>query len=538
MNDATAAADAAYDVLIVGYGPVGALLANLLGRDGIRTAVLERDREVYRLPRALHFDHEVMRIFQSVGLAEAILPHTSAPSDYEFRNADRELLFRFNLGQEITSQGWRPDYIFHQPSLEAELRAGVTRYGCVDIFLEHEVIAVEEGDDAVEIAVRYRRDSSERRVRAAYVIGCDGANSVVRKRAGLELEDLAFDEPWLVVDAEIAKSKAELGLPEPMLQLCDPARPTTFITGTGPHIRWEFMLMPGESGEDMLRTARVKELIAAWTDPNEVDIIRTAVYVFHALVARRWNTRRVFLAGDSAHQTPPFLGQGMCAGMRDVANLAWRLGLALRGAATEAVFASYQQERSPHVRQLIEIAVGMGRIICSQDPEAARVRDASFLGRPEKDLEAPEFPWLMRGCLFDGASGPSAALTGKLGMQARVRGSDGSEGLLDDVIGPGFALLVNGVSEPKLTEAAARVLDAVDGEIAWIHPADTEIEAAAIPHPRRLLDLDGAYARWFLTHECDAVLVRPDHCIYGAASGPTAPSQLLESLGQHLARAE
>ena len=224
----------------------------------------------------------------------------------------------------------------------------------------------------------------------------------------------------------------------------------------------------------------------------------------------------------------------MCAGIRDVANLAWRLGLVLRGAASEGIFASYQRERSPHVRELIEIAVNMGRIICSQDPEAAKARDTSFLGQPEKELEAPEFPSLKQGCLFGEGNETSAGMAGKLGLQARVRGSDGSEGLLDDVIGPGFALLVNGASEPKLSRAAAQVLEAVDGEIAWISPADTEIEDAAIPQPRRLLDLDAAYTRWFADHEFDAVLVRPDHCIYGAAAGADAPSALLEDFGKQL----
>lgn len=528
------AESAAYDVLISGYGPVGALLATLLGRRGIRTAVFERDREVYRLPRAVHFDHEIMRVFQSVGLREEELPETAPILGYEFWTAERELLFRFPVGQETTQHGWRGDYMFHQPALETALRSKAESHPSVDVFLEHEVTALEERDDRVTLTVRDLRDGSTRKVRGAFVVGCDGANSNIRKFAGLTLEDLAFDEPWLVLDARIAKTPKELGLPIQPTQLCDPARPTTFVPVAGPYIRWEFMLRPGEDREEMVRPENLHRLLAEWTDPAELEILRTAIYDFHALIAERWNTPRVFIAGDAAHQMPPFLGQGMCAGMRDAANLGWKLALVLRGAATPAIFASYAMERSPHVHQIIDIAVNLGRIICTQDPDVAKGRDAQWLSRKDREIETPDFPSIEKGFLSSLAGVPNAELAGKPGLQARVRDGAGAAGLLDDLLGPGFALLVGGAEPPTLSAKARRLLDGIDGSVAWIQPKGAESSQGSAPGLRRFDDVDGRYAAWFERHGCDAVLVRPDHFVYGAGSGPEAASHLLEDLAEKL----
>ena len=512
MSESTTTADT-FDVAIVGYGPVGALLASLLGRDGVRTVVLERDREIYRLPRAVHFDHEIMRIFQSVGIAGELADNTAPLEGCDFLNADRHILFRFDLSQEITHQGWRQDYMFHQPGLEAVLRASVAKREGVVVRLEHEVTDVDEHANHVALAVRDTVGGASSTIRATYVVGCDGANSFVRKRAGLQLTDLQFDEPWLVVDATIDKPRRDLGLSGPMIQFCDPARPVTFVPVVGPHVRWEFMLRPGETKEEMLRPDRVEELISRWVDPHQVKVIRSAVYDFHALVAREWNTRRVFLAGDSAHQMPPFLGQGMCSGIRDAANLAWKLKLVLRGGAAESILATYQSERDPHVRSIIEIAIAMGRVICTQDPAAAAARDAELLSRPQREPPVPGMPGLGQGLLQAGAD-----LAGKLGLQARVRGPNGDPALLDDAVGPGFVLITT-ENPSSLREPARRVLAGTGTRLVIV---DTHS------------DIDGAYRAWLQRHGCDAVLVRPDHVIFGAAGGSDACSRLLEELGRQL----
>ena len=451
-----------------------------------------------------------MRVFQSFGLGEADLPQTAPILGYEFLNADREILFHFLLDQQTTSEGWSPDYMFHQPSLEARLRGAAARRESVRVHLEHEVVGLDERDDDVLLEVRDTESGATRPVQARYVVGCDGANSFVRKRVGLTLEDLEFDEPWLVVDATVTQPPTELGLPHCPTQLCDPARPVTFVPVAGPYVRWEFMLRPGE-GAEMRAPEKLRELVAAWIDPDEVEVIRSAVYDFHALVASRWNTRRVFLAGDSAHQTPPFLGQGLCAGVRDAANLAWKLERVLRGAARQELLDTYQSEREPQVRQVIGIAVGLGRVICTQDPEAAAARDAELMSRPDRAREAPPFPPIGPGFQLSGAP-----LAGARSLQAEVCDPSGERVRLDDLVGPGFGLLARGPQPPALDDEARRALERFGVRVLVVDEK---------------LDCDGAYARWLHEHACDAVLVRPDRAVFGGAAGPDAAAELLRALG-------
>lgn len=503
-----------FDVAIVGFGPVGALLANLLGQLGITTAVIERDREVYRLPRAVHFDHEIMRVFQSIGLSLDDIGDTAPVQGYEFHSGRRELLFRFDIDHGVTSQGWESDYMFHQPSLEARLRDMASDRESVSVYLDQDVVALDESSDHVDLVMQARDGGERRDLRATYVVGCDGANSFVRRQAGLELEDYGFDEPWLVVDAMSDLPASERGLPEYCLQLCDPKRPVTVIPVAGPYVRWEFMLKDGETAEEMLRPERVNELVAEWIEPSKVELIRTAVYDFHAVVAKQWNTKRVFLAGDSAHQMPPFLGQGMCSGMRDASNLGWKLAHVIGGRAAAKLLETYQPERDPHVRRMIELAISMGQVICTQDEAAAKARDEDFANRPDKGVGMPDLPGITEGLAL-----PGSALAGKLGLQGRVRAASGEVALLDDVVGTGMTVLTRGGTPTALRDGAAQVLKRVDGRLV---PIDTS------------MDVDGVYADWFDRNKCDAVLVRPDHQVFGAAQGESAASDLLEALGEQL----
>jgi len=512
------------DVAIVGFGPTGATLASLLGREGLTTVVVEREPEIHTLPRAVHFDHEVMRTFQALGLARKILPITGPVRGYEFRNARGQLLMSIDVQGQIASQGWRPDYMFHQPSLERVLRDAAVGRESVSVRLGRELVGLDEDDRGVTLTLRDVANGSTRTLRARYVVGCDGSASPTREIAGLEIEDLAFDEPWLVVDATVEGSVAELSLPEMPLQLCDPQRPTTFIPVAGPYIRWEFMLLPGE-GEEM--KDRVRELVAAWVDPDAIRVIRSAVYRFHALIGERWRTRRVLLAGDAVHQMPPFLGQGMCAGMRDAANLSWKLGLALRG-ESDALLDTYQQERAPHVRQVIGIAIDMGRIICTLDPQVAAARDAQMIGGAERPGSggAMRLPDLQQGFL---APEPRHSLTGSLGLQAQVRGVDGSEALLDDHVGPGFALLWNGPAAP-LSEKARSALARLGARQVSILAPGGAVENLPGGADVVVEDVEGSYERWFHTNDAAAVLVRPDFAVYGATAEAKEMSAMLEAI--------
>jgi 3-(3-hydroxy-phenyl)propionate hydroxylase len=386
-------APATVDVAIVGYGPVGAVLANLLGQAGLDVVVIEPALDVYHLPRAAHFDDEIMRVFQSIGLAEAVLPHTTPVLGMDFVTAGGEVLFGFSSEDRPQRHGWEVGYMFHQPGLERALRAGAERFPSVDVRLGHEVVGLDTGATgaggsgigpgsapgagAVELQVRAVATGAVEPVTARFVVGCDGARSFVRRSLGIGLDDQGFDQPWLVVDTML-RDDATCVLPERVLQICDPARPGTFVPMPGTHRRWELMSM-GETAEELLEPETIARLLKPWvTVGADVDIDRAAVYSFHALVATEWRRGRVLLAGDAAHQMPPFLGQGMCSGIRDASNLAWKLAMVLDGRADDTLLDSYQPEREPHVRAITELAVALGGILQTTDPEVAAARDEGF----------------------------------------------------------------------------------------------------------------------------------------------------------------
>jgi 3-(3-hydroxy-phenyl)propionate hydroxylase len=387
------------DVLIVGLGPVGAAMAALLAQQGVRTIAVERDTDIYPLPRAVHFDHEIMRLFQQLGIAEHMRRHSKALPVYEFRAADGAVLIRLDPAPE-TPSGWGSGYMFHQPTLELALRDLLAASPIADVRLGWRFDGLAQDADGTTANVTGPDGAAT--LRARYLIGCDGAWSPVREAIGGGLFDYGFDEPWLVIDVRAPRG---CRTPEINLHICDPARPTTCVlSGLGRH-RWEFMLLPGETPEAMLDDAVIAALIAPW-DCGPVEIERKAVYRFHGLVANRWRSGRVLLAGDSAHQTPPFAGQGLCSGLRDAANLSWKLAAVLGGRAGEALLDSYQLEREPHVRTMIELAIGMGRVVCTLDPAAAAARDAGMLAQQAAGapgLPPPRAAPFAAGCILPGS---------------------------------------------------------------------------------------------------------------------------------------
>ncbi len=521
--------DEAFDVAIVGFGPTGAALANLLGASGVRTVVVEREPEVYALPRAVHFDDEIMRVFQSLGLADAILPHTGPAEAYVFVNGEGREILHFDIRGEQTSQGWKPHYTFHQPSLEQALRDGAERHASVSVRLGWEVSAIRE--EAAGVALRLRDAAGrEETLCAAYVVGCDGASSPTRRAAGLALDDLGFDEPWLVVDAMIDRPPAELGLPAVMVQRCDPARPVTFVPLSGPYIRWEFMLRPGE-GDEMKSDARVRALVSEWVAPDSVRIIRSALYRFHALVGRSWRRGRLLIAGDAAHQMPPFLGQGMCSGIRDAMNLAWKLEWVLRGRASEALLATYETERIPHVREIIGLAIEMGRIICTQDTEQARARDERLLAAGAERVPAPAMPRFADGLL---QPAPRSPAVGGLALQATVRDTTGEPRLLDETTGAGLRLL-SSEPLPAFVGATDAHFRRLGGHHTVLDPKGTAPPVdARTDGVTRVEDVEGRYAEWFASIEASHVLVRPDHVVFGTGRDASDAAALVDALASQL----
>lgn len=358
----------AYDVAIVGCGPVGALAAALAAQAGLRTVAFDVAPEIYDLPRAIHFDAQIMRLLQQIGIADEVRKVVRPWHRSTFTGADGEVLRSHEFPTEEV-EGWPPHLLFYQPELERLLRQAARGHGA-ELFMSTELRGFEQ--DGGEVRLELAHTGSTETVSAAWMIGCDGASSATRKILGIALDDMRFDEQWLVVDAAVVE---QAGLPRESRMVCDPRRPSTVIEGRGNHRRWEFMLLPGEDPEVVSSEEHVRRLIGEWIEPSRVDIMRAAVYRFHGLVAHQWRRGRVFLAGDAAHQTPPFLGQGMCHGMRDAENLVWKLREVQAGRSAPDLLDSYTAERKPHVEEIIAMAVAAGRDICITDSVAATERD-------------------------------------------------------------------------------------------------------------------------------------------------------------------
>jgi 3-(3-hydroxy-phenyl)propionate hydroxylase len=345
-----------YDVAIVGLGPTGATLANLLGRHGMRTVVYERSTAPFSQPRACHLDAEIARVFQGLGFEQDLHRILTVSKGMDYVDAQGTKLFSFEGFEREPLLGWEEDYVFVQPQLEAVLRSGLEWFPHVEVHLGAEAPSLDSLLDTAD-----------------WVIGCDGATSTVRESLGIGYRDLRYHQPWLVVDA-VLHDPTIPDLPSVIQQVCDPARLATFVPSHGPYRRWEFMLQ-GEEHPDPW------ELLAPWgvNDAN-ATLVRAANYRFHALVADTWRAGpngRVFLTGDAAHLMPPFMGQGMCSGVRDAVNLAWKLAEVREGAPT-SLLSSYESERRPHVEAVARLSIEAGRTLSrlAEDPHDLPQADA------------------------------------------------------------------------------------------------------------------------------------------------------------------
>jgi 3-(3-hydroxy-phenyl)propionate hydroxylase len=472
------------DVLVVGLGPTGDVLAALLALEGLSVIAVEREADLYPAPRAAVFDHEVMRTFQAVGVAETILGDCRVPDRYQFVTTQEEILLDFEIAQHMPTSGWAESYLLHQPAVERALRARLAPLG-VDARLSTRVGAVTQS--ATGVTSQVSGPNGDYAIRTRWIAACDGASSPVREQAGITLFDYQFDEPWLVIDATTDDPG---DLPQRLMQICDPRRPVTYLKMCANRYRWEFMIKPGEDPAEISSDAGIRALMAPWNCFDRMTLERRAVYRFHGLVANDWRRGRVLLAGDAAHQMPPFAGQGMCAGVRDAVNLAWKLAMVVRGEAAEALLDTYQAEREGHVRAVIETAIAMGRVVCLLDEAAAAQRDAGMLAR--KAAGAPDialaFPPL-KGGLFTEL--PEA---GALFPQTVT-----AAGRLDDRLGPGAWLIGSHVSAPLPPGLRSIALDG----------PELEPFAAAI-------------GQWLSDVGAEAVLVRPDRHIFG-----TGPASIL-----------
>lgn len=492
-----------HDVAVIGLGPVGTTAALLLAQRGLRVTAIDRSATVFDKPRAIGLDHESLRLFQSLGLSEALAPMTGPYRVSEYRAPDGALLRRLLPQPEPNLLAWPANVMFIQPELDRLLRDRLAARPDVALHLGAAVTGLAEAREHVTLSLE---DGST--IDTRFAICCDGAGSSLRRLLGAGHEDLDFDEPWVVVDTLLEDSS--VSLPETNVQYCHPARPTTFIHGPRNLRRWEFMILPGEDPQVMATEESVWRLLAPWMKPGQARLWRIAAYRFHALVARPWRFGRVFLAGDAAHQTPPFMGQGLNQGLRDAGNLCWKLAMVLRGEAGDALLDSYEAERRPNVREVIAITRDLGRIVCERDPERAAARDAALkaeaaAGRADvirQDLLPPLAGGFTQASPGAGAPCPQPFVRRP---QRVVR--------LDDALGDdGFRLVLRAdVALPAEADALVARLRA-------------RVLRLGTPP---LVEADGLLAGWMEKHGAAAVLARPDHVVYGTAADAPGTLSLL-----------
>ncbi|WP_213958859.1 bifunctional 3-(3-hydroxy-phenyl)propionate/3-hydroxycinnamic acid hydroxylase [Variovorax sp. dw_954] len=528
MTSANTQALPIFDVIQIGRGPVGMTSAALIAQAGHSVAIVEKHEGLYGHPRAGHIDHEIARLLESIDCAGPVLADAEAPDDYIWKNAQGEKLIEFAWGAKGVS-GYNADYMMFMPLIDSALAARLERDANVTTYFGWQAMDLIQHADHVELVMRRTRPSNgagqlevssdEARICGRFLVASDGANSPVRQQLAIEQQDLGFNERWLVVDA---RRKRELARFDPDCgQICDPRRPVTVLPLGKRHRRWEWYMFEGETPEAFSHPEKAWELLAdQGVTPDDVEIVRQLPYVFSARLAERWRDGRVLLMGDAAHTMPPFMGQGMCSGIRDAANLSWKLDLVLRGLSNMDLLDSYEAERSPHVRDWTLISIESGKLPCTVDFSAAEERDARFRNGWQPPM--PAFPKLDSGLLHRESDGSLRAPVGDLAVQGRVL-LRGAVSLLDSFSPKGKFALLSVVGDPmSMLDAHRRAKMEALGVYAYYIDAK--------------MDVDGDYGAYFQRHGVETILVRPDFYVFGGCEAGQLGSvvdDLLAQLGVH-----
>ncbi|HAS45120.1 MAG TPA: hypothetical protein DCS93_31850 [Microscillaceae bacterium] len=508
-----------YDILIVGFGPVGMLAANLFGKYGLKVAVFERNEKLYDLPRAIHIDDETMRILQYVGLHQQMLKVCKPVPGMQLVNRQGKVLLETS---KAATAGYEASYLFFQPDLEEILIKGIERFVNVEVFWGAEVTQVKTQEKQATVYIQQGQKTLS--YEGKYVLACDGANSTVRTLLNLPLKDLKFTRQNLKTDVLL---KEPVELPNWIQKTCEPNRQShVFLNSFENHVRWEFSL-PKRTPHDKTyweNPDTVRQLLSLVIDPDKVVPRHVVVYRFATKIAQQWQQGAVFLAGDAAHQMPPYIGQGMCAGFRDVLNLGWKLKLVLQHEVSPQILQSYPQERMPHVRFVMFVTCWVGRLFITR--WTLLIKTLARIA-PQKWRKVQVPPKKLKKGLF----GKSRRLRGHLFPQFRVS-SHQKTCLIDDCLGDGFNII--GFShhpQDYLTEQEVRLLEDLGFQFSTIF----EVAPNQDQDSSLIQDLDNQYKRWFRKHRVDFVIIRPDRYIYDAVP-LTSLSKTIQQLQQQFSK--
>jgi 3-(3-hydroxy-phenyl)propionate hydroxylase len=472
----------AYDVAVIGAGPVGLALARLLTGRGVSVAMIDPNRIVCQHPRASHIDDETMRSIQTLGGADLERQYLRLAGS-SISGLDGKPFLELHMPDVESDQGWFTDYQMHQPDFESRVRGRLASDPLADLWLGWEATAFTQNSTGVELALSERGTGKSEKLRAAYAVGADGTNSIVRRQIASSVEDLKGTQRSLIVDIYPFEHPASLPRKTCLIR-CSEELPVTYVPLYPPHLRFEFMLAPDRDATEMSRPSSVYQLLSPWLEPGSYRITRTDAYEWHARLVHGWREGRVLLAGDAAHEMPPMLGQGMCSGLRDSMNLAWKLAMVVKGHSASELLDTYESERSAHVLPYI-----------TESARQANMVEAFIHGvrPPAGASDAPHVVERYRPLLGAGLVEKPEGAVGQLAPQPR--GSEGAR--LDDVSGYRFTVVGDGDSLGGVDDATRNV---------W-----QKLDMVAVRN-------GGPVVReWLTANNASAAIVRPDRYTYALA---------------------
>ena len=505
-----------FDVAIVGCGPIGAVIANILGSEKLSICIIEKENTIYDKPRAIVLDWEAMRTLQYCGVAHELSASIKPHPGTDYIGVNGEIIKLFDPQPPPYELGWPSTFTFIQPQLEKLLRASMSKKKNIQFFSGYELSNLFQNKREVGIRLNNISDNKKLEIVADYLIGCDGARSSVRSILKINMEDHGFDESWIVVDAHLIK---ETNLPKKTTQYCWPSRPATYVVGPGNLRRWEIKILPKENKKYFDDQENVIEVLKNYVDVSALDIWRSATYRHKVVVAKDWRKRRVFLAGDSAHQTPPFLGQGLCTGMRDAFNISWKLAHIKNYGFKKSILSSYQSERKPHATKIIKYAKDFGLIIGEMDIDAAKKRDKKLrkqLLKGHMETTRQKFiPDLKTGMIFkDNMDKNNSNLAGTLFVQPKIKKPRGNAILFDDYLPMRFLFITNGVKYQKWMESYSGDWSEMGGIRINIQNEKTLTKFQTDSEIEDLIEVGNIFSNWAMKYNIKAVIVRPDRYIY------------------------